>query len=75
MIDRSYLPNPQGTMGSGMQKWMNFIQSIRARSVRKNRVDFSTDLTPDYCSCSAPSVNRLKISFVVRRNNHKHDNR
>ena len=56
MIDRSYLPfqSARDYQDPGMQKWMGFYLSEHTSSLseEKNRVDFSTDLTPDDKSVS-----------------------
>ena len=53
-----------------MQKWMGFFLSEHTSSLsaEKNRVDFSTDLTPVEKSLllSQLYINRLKGSFIFR---------
>ena len=77
MIDRSYLPfqSARDYQDPGMQKWMGFFLSEHTTSLseEKNRVDFSTDLTPaeKLLLLSQLYVGRLKGSFVVKEKNHK----
>ena len=72
MIDRSYLPfqSARDYQDPGMQKWMGFFLSEHTSSLseEKNRVDFSTDLTPVEKSLllSQLYINRLKGSFIFR---------
>ena len=72
MIDRSYLPfqSARDYQDPGMQKWMGFFLSEHTSSLseEKNRVDFSTDLTPVEKSLllSQLYINRLKGSFRFR---------
>ena len=58
-----------------MQKWMGFFLSEHTTSLsaEKNRVDFSTDLTPaeKLLLLSQLYVGRLKGSFVVKEKNRK----
>ena len=53
-----------------MQKWMGFFLSEHTSSLseEKNRVDFSTDLTPveKLLLLSQLYINRLKGSFIFR---------
>ena len=77
MIDRSYLPfqSARDYQDPGMQKWMGFFLSEHTTSLseEKNRVDFSTDLTPaeKLLLLSQLYVGRLKGSFVVKEKNRK----
>ena len=58
-----------------MQKWMGFFLSEHTTSLseEKNRVDFSTDLTPveKLLLLSQLYVGRLKGSFMVKEKNRK----
>ena len=77
MIDRSYLPfqSARDYQDPGMQKWMGFFLSEHTTSLseEKNRVDFSTDLTPveKLLLLSQLYVGRLKGSFMVKEKNRK----
>ena len=72
MIDRSYLPfqSARDYQDPGMQKWMGFFLSEHTSSLseEKNRVDFSTDLTPveKLLLLSQLYIGRLKGCFVCR---------
>ena len=77
MIDRSYLPfqSARDYQDPGMQKWMGFFLSEHTSSLseEKNRVDFSTDLTPveKLLLLSQLYINRLKGSFIFREKEFK----
>ena len=77
MIDRSYLPfqSARDYQDPGMQKWMGFYLSEHTSSLseEKNRVDFSTDLTPveKLHLLSQLYVGQLKGSFVVKEKKQK----
>ena len=77
MIDRSYLPfqSARYYQDPGMQKWMGFYLSEHTSSLseEKNRIDFSTDLTPDekLHLLSQLYISQLKGCFVVKEKRQK----
>ena len=77
MIDRSYLPfqSARDYQDPGMQKWMGFNLSEHTSSLseEKNRVGFSTDLTPDekLHLLSQLYVGQLRGSFVLKEKKQK----
>ena len=77
MIDRSYLPfqSARDYQDPGMQKWMGFYLSEHTSSLseEKNRVDFSTDLTPveKLHLLSQLYIRQLKGCFVVKEKRQK----